>query len=116
MASFEDKIRAWVKTDDELRRSQEITKRLREKRNQIAGGIHNYVASNELNNATVNISDGRIKFVKTQIPQSLTFKFIEECLSDIITNTASVEQIMAHIKSRRSMRLTQDIKRFYSDN
>jgi hypothetical protein len=116
MASFEDKIRAWVKMDDELRRCQEQTKQLREKRNQIASSIHNYVASNELNNATVNISDGRLKFVKTQIPQSLTFKFIEECLSEIITNKESVEEILNHIKSRRTMKSTQDIKRFYSDN
>ena len=116
MANFEDKVRCWVKYDDELRKTQERVRELREKRNEIASSIHNYVDNNELTNATINISDGRLKFVQTQTAQTLTFKFLEECLQDIIPNKNSIEQILNHIKSKRSIKTSNDIKRFYSDN
>lgn len=117
MASFEEKIRSWVKIDDELRRSQEHTKELREKRNELAAGIHTYIKSNEqLRNATINISDGRLRFVQTQTPQSLTFKFLHECLTEIIPNKETIEHILTHIKSRRTVKTASDIKRFYSNN
>ena len=117
MASFEEKIRSWVKIDDEVRRSQEHIKELREKRNQLTAGIHTYVKNNEeLRNATINISDGRLRFVQTQTPQSLTFKFLHECLAEIIPNKETIEQILTHIKSRRNVKTASDIKRFYSNN
>ena len=116
MAEFEDKVRSWVKLDDELRRVQEKARELRERRNDIAYSIHSYVSTNDLRNATINISDGRLKFVQTQTPQSLTFKFLEECLNEIIPNKDTVTQILSHVKSRRSIKTGADIKRFYSDN
>ena len=116
MANFEDKVRSWVKLDDELRRVQDQARELRESRNDIASTIHTHVNNNDLRNATINISDGRLKFVHTQTPQSLTFKFLDECLNEIIPNKETVEQILAHVKSRRSIKTGADIKRFYSDN
>jgi hypothetical protein len=115
MSNFEDKIRSWVKIDDELRRKQEEAKVLRDKRNTIANSIHSYVHSNQMNNTVINISDGRLKFVETQSSQALTFKFLEECLNEIISNSATVEQILTHVKSRRNVKKTADIKRYYFD-
>lgn len=116
MASFEDNIRSWVKIDDQLRESQEHTKQLREKRTELTNTIYNLQPTNNLTNTTVNISDGRLRFCHTTHPQSLTFKFLEECLNEIITEKNSVEQILNHIKGRRTVKSTQEIKRFYSDN
>ncbi len=116
MSHFEDKVRSWVKLDDELRRTQDHARELRERRNDIASDIHTYVNNNDLRNATINISDGRLKFVQTQTLQSLTFKFLEECLNEIIPNKDTVNQILTHVKTRRSIKSGADIKRFYSDN
>lgn len=117
MASFEDGVRRWVKLDDELRTVQERARELREKRNNIASGLHHYVETHDqLRAATINISDGRLRFVQTQTPQSLTFKFLEESLNEIIANKESVQQILTHIKNKRTMKLSSDIKRYYSDN
>jgi hypothetical protein len=117
MASFEDGVRKWVKLDDELRAVQERARELRENRNNVASGLHHYVDTHEqLRAATINISDGRLRFVQTQTPQSLTFKFLEESLNEIIPNKESVQQILTHIKNKRTMKLSSDIKRYYSDN
>lgn len=117
MSSFEDGIRKWVKLDDELRAVQERAREIREKRNNIASGLHDYVNQNDkLQRATINISDGRLRFVNTQTPQALTFKFLEESLNEIIANKDTVQQILTHIKNKRTMKISSDIKRYYSDN
>lgn len=115
MSNFEDNVRKWVKIDDELRKVNEHARQLREQRNTIANGIHSYVNTNQLGNATVNISDGRLRFVETTTAQSLTFKFLEECLSEIIPNNESVKQIMTHIKSKRQSKSVPEIKRYFSE-
>lgn len=117
MSSFEDGIRKWVKLDDELKRLQDRARELREQRNNVATSLHDYVDTHEqLKTATINISDGRLRFVQTQSAQSLTFKFLEESLNEIIPNKTTVEQIMNHIKCKRSTKTTPEIKRYYSDN
>lgn len=117
MSSFEDGIRKWVKLDDELKALQEKAREIRERRNSIANGLHDYVNQNEkLQSATINISDGRLRFVNTQTPQALTFKFLEESLNEIIANKDTVQQILTHIKNKRTMKISSDIKRYYSDN
>ena len=117
MEGFEDKIRSWVKLDDELRKVQQHVRELREKRSAVAGSIHTYVNTNtQLKNASINISDGRLKIGETHSAQSLTFKFLEESLNEIIPNKDSVSQILNHVKSKRSIKTIPDIKRFYSDN
>lgn len=117
MTSFEDGVRKWVKLDDQLRKLQEQTRELREKRTQIANSLHTYVDTHQqLQSANINISDGRLRFVQTQTQQSLTYKFLEESLNEIIPNKDSVKQIMGHIKSKRSVKTVPDIKRYYTDN
>ena len=117
MSSFEDGVRQWVKYDDELKRAQDVTRELREKRGSVALSLHEYISTHpQLKTATINISDGRLRFIETQTTQSLTFKFLEESLSEIITNKETVDKIMHHIKNKRTSKTTSDIKRYYADN
>lgn len=115
MTGFEDSVRRWVKLDDELRVMNEKIKDIREKKSLIANSIHTYTNENKLKNATINISDGRLKFVETQTSQPLTFKFLQECLEEIIPNKDSVSQIMNHIKSKRNVKCSPEIKRYFTE-
>lgn len=115
MNNFEDSVRKWVRLDDEVRKTAERMRELREERNSIAGNIHSYVNTNNLSNATINISDGRLRFVETQTTQTLTFKFLEQCLEEIIPNPESVANILNYIKSKRSTKSSPDIKRYFTE-
>ena len=115
MNNFEEKIRKWVKIDDEIRNVSEKIRLLREQRNTVATSIHDYVNHNNLNSTVINISDGRLRFVETQNTQTLTFKFLEECLNEIIENKASVDKIITHIKNKRTVKTLPDIKRYFSE-
>ena len=110
--SFENQIQQWVQIDNQLKELNEKSKTLREKRNTLEENITNYVSSNNLSNATVNISDGKLKFVNTRVPETLTFKYLEKTLNEVIKNESQVKIIMEHIKQKRNIKIVPEIKRF----
>ena len=110
--SFENQIQQWVQIDNQLKDLTEKTKTLRDKRNTLEENITNYVSTNNLSNATVNISDGKLKFVNTRVPETLTFKYLEKTLGEVIKNESQVKQIMEHIKLKRNIKIVSEIKRF----
>jgi hypothetical protein len=110
--SFENEIKQWVQIDNQLKELNERTKILREKRNTLEKNITTYAASNNLSNSTVQISDGRLKFTNTKVPEPLTFKYLEKTLGEVIKNENQVKLIMEHIKQKREIKLVPEIKRF----
>ena len=110
--SFENEIKQWVQLDNQLKELNERTKLLREKRNTLEKNITTYAASNNLSNSTVQISDGRLKFTNTKVPEPLTFKYLEKTLGEVIKNEKQVQLIMDHIKQKREIKLVPEIKRF----
>ena len=110
---FGDYIKKWVIMDNKVKLYMDKVKELRLERNEIAENIINYADKNNLGNATVEISDGKLKFNDTKISSPLTFKFIKSCLNDCISNSSDVEKIMDYIKEKRNFKYVKDIKRHY---
>ena len=112
--SFEENIKEWVTIDNKIKQLNEQTKALRKQRNNISESINMYVETNDLKHATVQISDGKLKFQSVKVTQPLTLKYVNECLLDCIGNEDQVKEIMKHIKTNRDSKYVEDIKRFYS--
>jgi hypothetical protein len=110
--SFEENIKKWVALDNQLKTLNEKTKQLRDDKNNLEEGIMSYVETNKLSNATVNISDGKLRFVSSKQTAPLTLKYVEECLSKCIGNEGQVTQIMKVIKESREVKYSADIKRY----
>lgn len=110
--SFENQIQQWVQLDNQLKQINEKTKELREKRNLLEKNITNYATSHNLSNSTVQISDGKLKFSNTKVPEPLTFKYLEKTLSEVIKNENQVKIIMEHIRQKREIKVVPEIKRF----
>jgi hypothetical protein len=72
------------------------------------------VEEKQLGKATVNISDGKLRFVAAKHTTPLTLTYIEKCLGELITNKKQVEQIMTYIKKNRDTKTTMEIKRVYN--
>ena len=111
---FTNMIKEWVTIDNELRELSLKTKSLREKKNNINNNVINYIETNNLDNAIIKISDGTLKFNYTNVSQPLTFKYINECLNDIINDKNQVEIIINYIKNKRNVKSIMDIKRNYN--
>jgi hypothetical protein len=110
--SFENQIAQWVSIDNQLKILNEKAKELREKRNTLTENITKYVSANDLSNATVQISDGRLKFTNTRVSEPLTFKYLERSLGEVIKNESQVTLIMNHLKEKRNIKTVPEIKRF----
>lgn len=110
--SFEEKIQKWVLLDNQLKILNEKIRETREKKNDLSESIQSYVENNNLNNAIVQISDGKLKFVKTKVAPPLTFKYIEKSLGEIIKNETQVQQIIEYLKQKRDFKIMPEIKRF----
>jgi len=110
--SFENQIQQWVLIDNQLKQLNEKTKELRDKRNILEQNITDYASSNNLSNSTIQISDGKLKFQNTRIPEPLTFKYLEKTLGEVIKNESQVKLIMEHVRQKRNIKIVPEIKRF----
>jgi seryl-tRNA synthetase len=113
--SFEGQIQQWVSLDNQLKLLTNKTKEVREKRNEVEQNITNYASANNLSNATVKISDGKLKMSTTKITEPLTFKYLENTLGGVIKNELQIAQIIEYLKQKRTVKIIPEIKRF-SDN
>lgn len=111
--SFEDSIKAWVSIDSKIKEYNEELRDLRQQRSDITQRVYDHVNDNNLNHATVQISDGKLKFQSVKVTQPITLKFIKQCLHNCIPNEEHVNSIMDHIKESRESKYVEDIKRYY---
>ena len=113
--TLESKIKRWVELDNHIKETNESMKDARTEKTIVHDDIIEIVEKSQLDKATVNISDGRLKFVATKHTAPITLTYIETCLNDIITNGKQVEQIMTYIKKNRETKTTMEIKRVYNE-
>lgn len=109
--SFETYVQQYVSVDNQIKVLNERIKGLRETKNTLTEKLTTYAANNKMTNSTINITDGRLQFVESKVLPSLTFKYVERVLGEIITNKAQVDQIMQHLKEKREVKYIKDIKR-----
>jgi len=113
--NFENQIQQWVSLDNQIKNLNDQVKELRDKRNNLEQNITNYASNNNLSNTTVQISDGKLKFVNTKVQEPLTFKYLEKVLAEVIKNESQVEIIMNHLKQKRSIKISPEIKRIFNN-
>jgi hypothetical protein len=109
--SFENQIQQWVSLDNQLKQLNDKVKELRDKRNNLELTITTYASENNLSNATINITNGKLKFTNSKIPEPLTFKYLEKTLGGVIKNESQVNQIIDHLKQKRAIKIIPEIKR-----
>ena len=113
--SFEQNIQQWISVDNQMKQLTDKIKELRDKKNTLNDAIFNHVENSNLSNAPVQISDGKLKFIKIKDTQQLTFKYLETCLHEIIKNEEQVNKIVEYIKNKRDVKYVPEIKRFYNN-
>lgn len=111
--SFENNIKDWVSIDDEIKKYNEHIRKLREKRNELTENVYTHVNTQNLGNATVNISDGKLKFQSVKVTQPVSIKLVKKCLNECINDEDLVDTIIEHIKNNREVKYVDDIKRYY---
>ena len=112
--SFENNIKTWITYDNEIKELNNKLKKLREQKNNLTNDIFNYANEKNIINKNIKINDGNLRFTTVKVTSPLTFKFITNCLSEIINNPEQVKQIIDYLKEKRENKYVEEIKRFYS--
>jgi len=110
--SFENTVQKWVSIDNQIKIYNEKLKSLREEKSHLNEILFRQGTTNNLLNNTIQISDGKLKFVTTKISPPLTFKYVEKSLGEIIKNEDQVKRIMEYLKNHRDIKNVSEIKRF----
>ena len=113
--AFEDDIRRWAMLDTRLSDINNTAREVRNERNKVESSILRHVETNSLNNATIRLSDSKLRFVDSKINTPLTFKFIRSCLVEIIEDSEEVDEIINYIKDKREPKTSLGIKRFFNN-
>ena len=112
--AFEEQIRKWASLDTQISEINNSTKALKQERNTIEQSILRHVESNALNNATIKLNDSRLQFVNNKINQPLTYKFLKECLKDIM-DEEEADEVITYIRDKREPKTNFTIKRFFNN-
>ena len=111
---FQKNIQDWVSIDNKIKNLQQQVKEFRDQKSELTNDIFTYTESNNLENAVIKISDGKLKFHNCKNNSPLTFKLLNQCLNDLIPDEDKVDNIISYIKSKRETKYYYDIKRSYS--
>ena len=114
--SLEENIKKWVLLDNNIKALNEQIKLLKNEKSSYNNTIIDYISTRELENVTIKISGGKLKFIDTNYSQPLTYKFIYNCLNTYFDNDKKVLEIIQFIKSEREIKTAKEIKRYYTTN
>ena len=110
---FQTNIQQWVNIDNKIKKLSSELKEFRNNKHELTRNNFTYAESNNLENAVIQISDGKLKFQNIKTTNPLTFSFIESCLKDLIEDETKVKDIIKYIKQKRVPKYNYDIKRSY---
>lgn len=110
---LETNIKKWVILDDQIKSINEKVREMKDQKDEVEGVILEYVEKNKLENATAKITGGKLRFIESKHTMPISLKFLETCLSECINEHSKVEYIMNHIKNKREIKYSRDIKRYF---
>jgi len=113
--SFEEHIREWAGLDTRITQLNGDLKDLRRERGEAEQHIIRHVQDNSLSAATVRLSDSRLRFVDSRTTPPLTYKFLRECLGDIMTDDGEVDAVIDYIRNKRKPKVALAIKRVFEN-
>jgi hypothetical protein len=111
--SFETNIQNWVTLDNKIKLMNNELNELRNNRKDLGTHILQYVTEERLDSATVNITDGSIKFVNTKNLTPLTYRYLYKSLTDFFKDEKIAAEFILYIKEKRESQYNLDIKRYY---
>ena len=110
---FQNNIQSWVSLDNRIKNLSQEVKNLRSQRNTLTSNIFTYAESNNLENAIIQITDGKLKFQNVKQTSPLTFRLVQETLLEFFDDNVT-EKIIDRLKNKRDTKYSYDIKRTYS--
>jgi GTP-dependent phosphoenolpyruvate carboxykinase len=110
---FVKAVKNWVTLDNQLRIFNERIKEAREAKAILTQQIYQYSEDNNFQSPSIEISDGELVICDKREYSSLTFSYIDKCLTKLIKEPAHVDKILHYLKENRESYVVPDIRRIY---
>jgi len=111
---FIQDVQKWVSIDTQIKSVNEKIKKAREMKSQLLSNIYTYVEKASIEDTSIEISDGELRFFEKREYQPISFGYVEDCLDKIIADKKQVEHIMNYLHENREVKLSKDIRRVYN--
>ena len=107
------KVQEWVNLDNKLLKYKEQIQNDTDKKRELETEIIDYINKNKLDNLSLTISDGKIKFSKRMTTQSLSMKTLREILDQYFheSQDTNVNMIISYIGSKLEKKTQTTMKR-----
>ena len=110
--SIQQTVKDWVVKDNEIRNYQNKIKELKTEKNELSDEIKVLLRESNMQNAVIEISDGKLKLQETKQYSTITLSYLKNCLSVFIKNSNDVDKILNYVKENRDIKYVQDLKRY----
>jgi hypothetical protein len=110
---FIGQVKRWVLLDTHLKHIHEKTKELKEERSTLEASICSYLAKRNMREKKIEIHDGEIRCVERKEYTPLSYSYLEDTLSDMINEVATVERIITYLKQQRKVKTHIELRRTY---
>ena len=110
--SFESNIQRWVMIDNQIKVHTDKIKQLRDEKNALGTVAREQAESNGYKDSVIQITDGRLRFIETRVAEPLSFRYIDEAITNIFPNPESREKIIACLKEHRGSKVVLELKRY----
>jgi hypothetical protein len=108
---FEENVIKFTQYDDLIRKRTEEIAELKKKRDPCKKYVLDYLQ--KINETTIEINDGKLRFNKFETKQPLTQDIIKTCITKVIDNPQTAEKIMKDMDDSRPMKERIDLKRTF---
>jgi len=111
---FVDNVKRWALIDSQLKIVNEKTKKMRELKHELSERICEYMNENNISQNKIKLSDGELWIYEKKSQTPLTFSYLVNTLTNIISDKEQLEYVIEYLKENREITTSQDIKRTYN--
>ena len=110
-SSFTKLIKNYLILDDEINKRQENLKLLKNKKDEVENMLIDEIHKRNLENSILDLGKSKLFLHEKKTYSSPSFKFIENCLKDVIPNEEHLLLIINKLKSERQVKTVTELKR-----
>jgi hypothetical protein len=105
-----ENVKKWVALENELKSVNETARTLRESKQAVAAEICSFMKTRDGPNRTILVSDGELRVYDKKEYSTLSYGYLEKCLSSIIPEKTHVDYIMKYVKENREITTITEIR------
>lgn len=108
--NFTKLIKNYLVLDDAINKRQEQLKMIKNKKESIETQLIKELQQRNLENSILDIGSHKMFLHEKKTYSSPSFKYIENCLKDVIPNEKHLTLIMEKLKNERDIKVTLEVK------